>query len=69
EGADVVDLKGAIMLPGLQDSHIHIGCMGESSAHYVELSDCHSVAEVQETIRRHAENNPDLPWLVCVTGR
>ncbi|CAN0515345.1 unnamed protein product, partial [Ectocarpus sp. 8 AP-2014] len=28
-GADVIDLKGAIVLPGIQDAHLHIGCMGE----------------------------------------
>ncbi|CAM9621649.1 unnamed protein product [Laminaria digitata] len=37
--------------------------MGESAC-YVELSDCRSVVEVQQTIRRHAENNPDLPWVI-----
>ena len=37
-------------------------CAG--SAHYVELSGCQSVVEVQKTIGQHAENNPDLPWVV-----
>ncbi|CAM9098263.1 unnamed protein product [Ectocarpus fasciculatus] len=37
--------------------------MGES-AHYVELSGCRSVAEVQQLLRRHAENNADLPWVI-----
>ncbi|CAM9661936.1 unnamed protein product, partial [Ectocarpus fasciculatus] len=61
--AEVIDLKGALVLPGIQDAHIHIGCMGES-AHYVELSGCRSVAEVQQLLRRHAENNADLPWVI-----
>lgn len=29
EGSEVIDLAGAIVLPGLQDAHIHIGSMGE----------------------------------------
>lgn len=27
--ADVIDLAGALVLPGLHDAHTHIGCMGE----------------------------------------
>lgn len=34
------------------------------SAHYVELSGCQSVSEVQHAIRQHAEDNPALPWVV-----
>lgn len=38
------------------------------SARYVELSDCRSVAEVQEAVRKHAEDNQDLPWVVRLSA-
>ena len=38
EDCDVIDLAGAVVLPGLQDAHLHIGFMGERWSCSVKIS-------------------------------
>ncbi|CAM9283777.1 unnamed protein product [Choristocarpus tenellus] len=64
-GNEVIDLKGALILPGLQDAHIHLGLIGESTC-YVDLSSCSSREELQEAVRVHGEARQDLPWVIGV---
>ncbi|CAM9595850.1 unnamed protein product [Discosporangium mesarthrocarpum] len=66
-GSQVMDLKGALVLPGLQDAHIHIGIMGESAS-YVDLTSCTSVAQVQDMVQAHALANLELPWVRARTA-
>jgi len=58
----VVDLKGRLVLPGLQDAHIHpIGGGIEASA--CNLNGMTSADQYLATIKAYAEANPDLPWI------
>jgi predicted amidohydrolase YtcJ len=51
---EVVDLQGSLVLPGLQDAHIHLGLLGES-AFYVSLSSATSIAGMCAAVAEHAD--------------
>lgn len=58
----VVDLKGRMMLPAFQDSHIHpIGAGIEASA--CDLNGLNNLAAYRSTIGEYAAANPDLEWI------
>ena len=59
----VVDLAGALLVPGFQDAHIHPMSGG------VELLQCNltgseDAADALATIARYAAENPDAEWIV-----
>ena len=59
----VVDLNGRLMLPGLQDSHIHpIGSGMEASV--CDLNGLNDVGGYRSAILNYATNNPDVPWIL-----
>jgi len=60
----VHDLGGSAVLPGLQDSHIHVYGLGEAST-YVDLSACRSIVELREELRA-ASVRRDTEWLIGV---
>ncbi|MGG7104691.1 amidohydrolase [Rhodococcus sp. 24CO] len=71
--ADVVDLQGAVVLPGFVDAHTHLIMMG-FSLQKLDLLDATSVADIQTSIRTFSEANPDAPrllgrsWLFSALG-
>ncbi|OQR92014.1 hypothetical protein ACHHYP_04127 [Achlya hypogyna] len=58
-----VDLQGKLVLPGLQDSHIHVYLIGEV-AHYVDLRGTSSFEELKARVVAHAAKHPDIEWIV-----
>jgi predicted amidohydrolase YtcJ len=59
----VVDLHGRLVLPGLQDSHVHpIGGGIEASA--CDLNGAPGLAEYRTIIGEYATANPDVPWIL-----
>ena len=48
----VLDAKGGLLLPGLTDSHIHVGMVGETST-FLLLGECNSILDLQLALRRH----------------
>ena len=71
--AEVVDLQGAVVLPGFVDAHTHLIMMG-FSLQKLDLLDATSIADIQTSIRTFSESNPDAPrllgrsWLFSVLG-
>jgi len=59
----VVDLKGRMMLPGFQDSHIHPISAGMEAA-ACNLNYLPGVAEYRTAISEYAAANPDVPWIL-----
>lgn len=60
----VIDLRGKSLLPGLIDAHCHLADYGR----YLTGVDCrypavHSIADIQEKIRRAAETTPPGRWV------
>ena len=62
-GVARLDGQGALALPGLVDSHFHLGAwaLGRLQA---DLGACRTLAEVVERLRRHAAGIPPGWWVV-----
>lgn len=60
KSTDYHDLEGKFVVPGFQDSHIHI--MYQSTPQ-VDLAGAETLSDFQKRIQDFAELNPDLPWI------
>ena len=62
--ASTIDGCGALVLPGLHDSHIHVMGMGESDR-ALNLRSATSITDLQIRLHQHSEANPptQLAWL------
>ncbi|ANY19979.1 N-substituted formamide deformylase precursor [Tsuneonella dongtanensis] len=58
-----VDGKGAYVIPGLVDSHLHVMGIG-FGALTLDLSGTRTLAEAQAAIRDYAARNPDRRWII-----
>jgi len=61
----VIELDGALALPGLHDAHLHIAGIGRR-AREVDLRGVRSVDELRERVRRHRALHPEGS---AITGR
>jgi predicted amidohydrolase YtcJ len=58
-----VNLKGATVLPGMRDAHVHIGDLGRALTQ-VNLKDVSSEAEIVEQVVTRAKETPQGRWIV-----
>ncbi|MDH7513725.1 MAG: amidohydrolase [Clostridiales bacterium] len=58
----IIDAEGRLILPGIEDSHVHFVSGSESLAK-VDLSGTRTVEEVQERIRKFAADHPQAAWV------
>jgi len=61
-GTRVIDAGGALLLPGIEDSHVHF-VSGSLNLAKVDLSGTRTVEEIQERIRRFAGDHPQAAWI------
>ncbi|MEU6985204.1 amidohydrolase [Streptomyces sp. NPDC046324] len=61
-GTEVVDLRGKLLLPGFQDSHVHAVFAGTEMAE-CDLTGTVGVEDYLTRIREYAEAHPDRPWI------
>jgi predicted amidohydrolase YtcJ len=66
--AEVIDLDGRRVIPGLNDSHIHAVRGGNSWTRSLHWESVRSVAEALETIRIAASDLPAGAWISVVGG-
>jgi predicted amidohydrolase YtcJ len=59
----VLDLAGRIVLPGFQDSHVHL-VSGGVELGQCNLNDLQTKEEIVAKIRSYAESNPQKNWIV-----
>ncbi|HNB25703.1 MAG TPA: amidohydrolase family protein, partial [Alphaproteobacteria bacterium] len=58
-----IDAGGRLMLPGFQDTHIHLQDSGTGFCTSVNLEETRTIAELQRAIRDFAASRPDDPWV------
>lgn len=58
-----INAGGQLMLPGLQDTHVHFQLSSADLYHNASLYDAQTIDEVLATIRDFAERNPHKPWI------
>ncbi|MGD9130759.1 MAG: amidohydrolase [Candidatus Bathyarchaeota archaeon] len=63
DGTKVIDLQGRTVVPGLTDSHIHVGDFGKFLM-WVDLKDADSVKEMQRRIRERAQKISEERWII-----
>ena len=61
----VVDLRGAVVIPGLVDAHAHLDREGLKYL-YPSLAGCRSITDIQARIRRLAARRPKGEWIVTM---
>ena len=59
----VVDLEGRMLMPGMQDAHIH-PISGGIEASACDLNGKRSAEEYLATIKAYADAHPDEPWIL-----
>ena len=59
----VVDLHGRMMLPGMQDTHVHPIEYGVDLA-ILNIGELETVDDYKLAIAAYAAANPDLPWII-----
>jgi predicted amidohydrolase YtcJ len=64
-----VDLRGATVIPGLIDSHVHFFRCGQNPGHEVRIVEtATSVAELQQMVSARARTVPAGEFLTCIGG-
>ncbi len=63
-GAEEIDLAGKTAIPGCIDTHCHLMMHGLACTRSANLTDCRSIAELQDRLRAHRAKNPSAPWLI-----
>ena len=61
-GTKVIDAGGRLLLPGIEDSHVHFVSGSENLAK-VDLAGTRNVGEVQARIRQFAQEHPQAAWI------
>lgn len=62
QSTSVIDAKGKLVLPGFQDTHIHLQDSGQHYGSQAVLDECRSIAELQDALRSFAKKN-DAAWV------
>lgn len=60
---EIIDLEGKTMIPGLNDSHLHLTMMG-ANMNACNLNEARSIDEIISMGREFLETNPDIKVLV-----
>lgn len=59
----IVDVEGRPVLPGFQDTHIHLQDSGREYALSVRFDEAELLAEIQDTLRDFAARHPEHEWI------
>jgi hypothetical protein len=60
---EVVDLPGAMVVPGFQDAHVHPPSSGLELLQ-CDLHDVHAIDDYVAAVRDYAAAHPDRPWIL-----
>lgn len=60
---EVVDAGGRLVLPGFQDTHIHLQDSGTELSNGVVLYAAETIPQLQQMLREYAASKPDAEWI------
>jgi len=60
---EIIDAQGRLVLPGFQDTHIHLQEGGKNFALTVRLDDARTIPELHKRIADFADANPQRAWI------
>ncbi len=63
QATTVIDARGGAVVPGLNDSHLHV-ISGGLSLQQAALGEARSLEDLQKVIREFAAAHPDRPWVL-----
>jgi predicted amidohydrolase YtcJ len=60
----IIDVKHQLVIPGLNDAHIHVAMTGESN-YFLNLKGCASIEDLIKNLSEHSAKFPKsiLPWI------
>jgi len=64
-GTEVIDAGGKTIMPGFNDSHIHIWKVGNLDTYMLDVRMAGSLDEMLGMIASYHQNNPDLAWITA----
>jgi len=62
-GGEVIDAGGGLVVPGFDDAHLHL-VSGARAMGRAQLYPLQTVEAILAEVRRHADANPDAPWVL-----
>jgi len=64
-GTEVIDAGGKTLMPGFNDSHIHIWKVGNLATYMLDVRKAGSLDEMLEMVATYHQNNPDISWITA----
>ena len=63
-GTEIVDAEGRLVLPGFQDTHIHLQDSGLEHAFNLKLDRVTGMESLQKMLREFADSHPHNDWII-----
>jgi len=60
-----IDFHGKTIVPGLNDSHIHVWKIGHLRTYMLDVRGVKSIVEFKRVLKEFAEKNPDSEWIMA----
>lgn len=60
-----VNFKGKTIVPGLNDSHIHVWKIGHLRTYMLDVRGIKSIVEFKKRLKEFAEKNPNSDWILA----
>ncbi|MEO6080728.1 MAG: amidohydrolase family protein [Steroidobacteraceae bacterium] len=64
----VVDLRGATVVPGMIEGHVHMVSLASRPGYHVVIENARNIAEVQETLAQRRKDVPDGQFITAMGG-
>ncbi len=63
--SDAIDFEGKTIVPGLNDSHIHVWKIGHLRTYMLDVRGVKSIMEFKKRVKEFAERNPNFDWILA----
>ncbi|MHA4807548.1 amidohydrolase [Flavitalea flava] len=60
-----MDLRGQTLLPGLQDTHIHLWKVGNLKTYMLDVRNASSLEEMLSFLEQYHRQYPEIPWITA----